>query len=251
MKKRTILSAAMMLWIGSLLCMIGACEMIEPLPEEEEEGPAAIGKIYEGSSASPKYIDLEDPDNPLSSGEGTAWDILIEGKELLTNSGTTAAAESSEGTGGVVYAGTSNFSDSMSRNEADDIFEDAAASSGLDKGVDFSYYSKYKTSSATPSSSKTGNAASFPGYVDHDGRNGSTAATAWVFGEVGAHVDVDFNQGTAYAKWEMMAPAYSEFNNRVYVVRSGDGSSYYKIQIREVVYTSPSIYTFSLKFIKL
>lgn len=247
----------------SAAALLGAagCELLG-FAEEDDEADDSIelsSKVYDGTKAGSTYdylyIDLEDPDNPASEGGGTAWDIMITGqKEILTNSGVTATSLSSGGQGGVVFSGGTNIDADLSAADAAAAFAAAEAATA----VDYAYWDKYKTSSATPTAASTGNAISFPGYLSQDGRDGQSADTAWVFGEVGAHVDVDFSLGTAYAKWERMAPAFSDFTNNVYYVRSGDGASWYKLQVAEAVYTSPSAsndgkthYTYSVTFAKL
>ena len=177
------------------------------------------------------YIDLEDPGNPLSSGGNTDWDIRITGaKEILTNSGVTATAESSSGVGGVVFSGYTDFDTTISAAQAAVLFTPASGAED--------YYYWEKSSSSSSSKQKTGNAISFPGYpalveVDDPGtdRDGQSAATAWVFAD-----DVDFSLGTAYCQWDRMAPNFRNYTYNVYVVRSGDGADYYKIQIVEASY---------------
>jgi hypothetical protein len=125
-------------------------------------------------------------------------------KEILTNSGVTAAAESSGGQGGVVFSGYTDFDTEITVADAQALFATAG-----DEALDYAYWDKYKSTSATPTDPQTGNAISFPGYPELvDGRDGLSADTAWIFGEEGAHVDVDFSLGTAYCEWERMNPAF-------------------------------------------
>lgn len=248
--KRIILYAA------ALLSLFSACDLFDVKEDGEAE---AFVRVYEGrGDSSPLYIRLAQPDAPAAAGNSTFWDIIVhDQRELLTNSGATAAGLASGGQGGIVYSGTGDFSAHFSRTTAQARFAAAAAASGIDKGVDFSYYSKLRTTSAAPSSTRTGNAASFPGFKTQDGRDGAAAASAWAFGDPGAHVDADFSLGSAYARWEMMNPSFSGFNENVYLIRSGDGLRYYKLQVLESVYTAavagvnPRIYTFKLRFKEL
>ncbi|WP_020611223.1 hypothetical protein [Sediminispirochaeta bajacaliforniensis] len=209
-------------------------------------------KVKSGTTTTYHYlfIDLEDPENPvevtggddlstITEGSNTNWEIMITAqKEILTNSGVTATSLSSSGQGGVVYAETSNFDASISIPEAQALFAaDSNDYSSDGNGKDYSYYDKYKTTSAEPTEPTTGNAISYPGYAYNDSypqtpeRNGRTTSTAWIFSE-----DVNFSLGRAYAEWERMAPNYSNFTNNLYIVRSGDGSSYYKLQILDAEY---------------
>lgn len=222
---------------------------------------------YEGKRNKPSdtwiytylFIDLEDPENPveatgeddlstITEGSNTNWEIMITAqKEILTNSGVTATSLSSSGQGGVVYAETSNFDASISISEAQALFAaDSNDYSSDGNGKDYSYYGKYKVDSSDPSEPTTGNAISYPGYAYNSSypqdpqRDGQASSTAWAFGEVGAHVDVNFGLGRAYAEWERMSPNFSNFTNNVYIVRGGDGSSYYKLQILDAEYLSDS-----------
>jgi hypothetical protein len=161
---------------------------------------------------------------------------------------------SSGGSGGVVFSGGTAINASLTKAAAELAF----AADARD-GEDYAYWDKYQTTSATPTATQTGNAISFPGYKTQDGRDGTSAATAWVFGTTGdGHVDVDFSLGHSYASWERMSPSFSNFTNNVYFVRSGDGASYYKLQITEAVYTASSAstdgkthYIYAVKFAKL
>jgi len=197
-------------------------------------------KVKSGTTTTYHYlfIDLEDPENPveatggddlstITEGSNTNWEIMITAqKEILTNSGVTATSLNSNGQGGVVYAKTSNFDASISISEAQALFA-ADSNDYSSDGKDYSYYGKYKTTSAEQST--TGNAISYPGYAYNSSypqdppRDGQTAPNAWVFGGVGAHVDVNFALGRSYAQWERMTPSFSNFTNNVYIVRSGDG----------------------------
>jgi hypothetical protein len=238
--------------------LVGGCSLFGSDKDDNDQDVVVTSKTYDGvksgSAYTYQYIDLEDPDNPASAGTGTAWDIMITAqKEILTNSGVTATALTSGGLGGAVFSGGTDISASLSKSAAV-----AAFTADTGDGKDYAYWDKYKTTSATPTAAQTGNAISFPGYTTQDGRDGTTAATAWVFGDVGAHVDVNFSLGHSYASWERMTPSYSAFTNNVYYIRSGDGASYYKLQITEAVYTAASSssdgkthYTYGLKFAKL
>lgn len=252
MKIRAIALAA----VAALWC--GACSLFVDETNDKDDDAETTTVVYDGTKSGSSYeylyIDLEDPENPSTSGTGTDWDIMITGqREVLTNSGVTASALGSSGCGGVVFSGETDIDSSLTEKDAEKAF---AADSG--DGADYAYWDKYKTTSAAPTASSTGNAISFPGYKTQDGRDGTTAAAAWVFGEVGAHVDVDFSLGTAYAQWERMTPSFSDFNGDIYYIRSGDGKKYYKLQIPEVVYTSSSAssdgkthYTFKIEFCEL
>lgn len=261
MKRKSIVWLSVTLTLAAALASTG-CDLGDLFGSKDGDTPTdnATVKVYDGKREGKatyilQHIDLENPDAPSSTGTDTDWDIMITGqKEILTNSGVTATDLSSGGKGGVVFSGKTDMEQGISVAEAAALF----AKNGLDY-TDYSFWDKYKTSSATPTSTSTGNAISFPGYTSQAGRDGQSETTAWVFGDVGDHVDVDFSLGTAYAKWERMDPKYSDFTNNVYVVRSGDGASYYKLQIADVVYskttdssgTATTHYTFKIKFQKL
>ncbi|HEY9594656.1 MAG TPA: HmuY family protein [Spirochaetia bacterium] len=243
MKQRIYVACAAALALAAL-AFVG-CEQTLPT-----DGSAEY--TFDGTKVAPAsgsttynylYVNLDDPGNPLSAGNNTQWDLMITAaKEILTNSGVTATSLSSGGQGGVVFSGSTDFSHTISVSDAAALFAaDVASGVKTGDGADYSYWDKYQTGSATPTTPQTGNAISFPGYPSSvSGRDGTTAATAWVFGAVGAHVDVDFSLGTAYARWERMNPSFSNFTNNVYVVRSGDGASYYKIQVLEATYMTQS-----------
>jgi hypothetical protein len=178
------------------------------------------------------YVDFEDPENPLSAGDSTEWDIRISGERLVyTNSGSTAVTEGSSGLGGVVFSGKTDFEESITAGDAETLF----ANDPRD-GVDYTYWDKSGVDSET-AYEKTGNAICYPGYPESpvEGRDGQSEETAWAF-----FPDADFSLGTAYAEWERMRPNFTNYTNNVYVVRSGDGLSYYKFQIPEVNYFSQS-----------
>jgi hypothetical protein len=246
-------SARIILAVLVVVLGVNGCDLFEMT--EEKSSSYGTRKVYDGYYADdPLYISLASPGSPRSTGGSDDWDIMIHNrKEILTNSGVTATAESSGGQGGVVFAGTTRLKKTVTIPEAEALFADAAASSGMDKGVDFSYYSKYKTTSTA--GERLGNAMSFPGFRNQDGRDGETDVRAWVYGEPGAHVDADFSRATAFARWEMMAPNYSSFNDNVYIIRSGDGERYYKFQVNEVVYVSEGMgmtrYTFDVRFAEI
>jgi hypothetical protein len=187
------------------------------------------------------YVDFEDPDNPVSAesdtrgAANTDWEIMVVcGKEILTNSGVTATAEGSGGFGGVVFSGNTDFDTKITAVEAAALF-----AADPDDGQDYEYWAKTYVTSGDPADPDTGNDLCFPGFKNDGGRDGLSASTAWAWMDNStnkAPQDIDFSLGTAYAEWERMKPNFSNFTNNVYVVRSGDGSAYYKIQIIDASY---------------
>jgi len=247
MKRRSITWLSVTLTLAALAST--GCDLGDLFGSEDGDTPSdnATVKVYDGVKGTALeylYIDLENPDAPSSTGTDIAWDIMISGqKEILTNSGVTAG-----GKGGVVFSGKTDMSQGVSVAEAAALFAADARDGG-----DYSFWDKAKATSATPTDASIGNAISFPGYKDQESRDGKGADTAWIFA-----TDADFSLGTAYAKWERMDPKYSDFTNNVYIVRSGDGASYYKLQVIEAIYTSKTAsadkkthYTYKIKFVKI
>jgi hypothetical protein len=178
------------------------------------------------------YVDFEDPENPLSMGDNTEWELRFSGeRDVYTNSGSTAVTEGSGGLGGVVFSGKTDFDDTITITEAESLFEDDPVD-----GVDYTYWDQSEIDSDTAYET-TRNAICYPGYPSSpvEGRDGLTEDTAWAF-----FPDADFSLSTAYAEWDRMTPNFRNYTNNVYIVRSGDGLSYYKFQIPEVDYTANS-----------
>lgn len=248
MKRKYTEWLSMILTLAAALASTG-CDLGDLFSSEDGDSPSdnATVKVYDGikdadSKLVYQFIDLENPDAPSSTGTDTDWDIMITGqKEILTNSGVTATAAGSSGKGGVVFSGRTDISQGMSVAEAAALF----AADARD-GADYSYW--LKSSSTSTAKEATGNAISFPGYATTEDKDGTTSARAWVFA-----TDADFSLGDAYAKWERMAPNYSGYTNNVYIVQSGDGSAYYRLQIVTVDYSksTETHYTFKIKFQKL
>ncbi len=247
MKRKFIEWLSVTLTLAAALASTG-CDLGDLFGSKDGDTPSdnATVKVYDGvkKGTTPEYlyIDLENPDAPSSTGTDTGWDIMITGqKEILTNSGVTATAAGSSGKGGVVFSGRTDISQGISVAEAAALF----AADARD-GADYSYW--LKSSSTSTAKEATGNAISFPGYAKTEDKDGTTSARAWVFA-----TDADFSLGHAYAKWERMAPNYSGYTNNVYIVQSGDGSAYYRLQIVTVDYSksTETHYTFKIKFQKL
>jgi len=254
-------------WLSVTLTLAAAlastgCDLGDLFGSKDGDTPTdnATVKVYDGKREGKatyilQYIDLENPDAPSSTGTDTDWDIMITGqKEILTNSGVTATDLSSGGKGGVVFSGKTDINQDIGTVETATLF-----SSDPHKGFDYTYWEK--STADAEAKIATSNAISFPGYSSDNGRDGSTEEKAWIFGteKNPLNADVNFSLGHAYAKWERMDPKYSDFTNNVYIIRSGDGASYYTLQIADVVYSkttdssgiSTTHYTFKIKFKKI
>jgi hypothetical protein len=233
MKKYMLAASALML---TMVLVLSGCDLLGGGDGDPKAYIFDGIRVNDGSTTTyySLYVDFEDPDNPVSvesdtgGAANTDWEIMVIcGKEILTNSGVTATAEGSGGSGGVVFSGNTVFDDEITAVAAAALF-----AADPDDGQDYHYWDKYRSTSAEPTEPQSGNAVSFPGYPALvDGRDGQSAGTAWIFED-----DVDFSLGTAYCEWDRMSPNFRNFTNNVYVVRSGDGSEHYKIQIVEASY---------------
>ncbi len=228
-----------------------SCEM-DPSQSTSDETDSVIisGYKIKGGEESVyyyKHIDLETM-SEVSDPASAAWDIQVTGaREILTNSGVTA-----NGSGGVAFSGTTDFSASIPNPES------------LEYEKDYTYWEYYKTSlgSFSEPQTYTVNVISFPGYKNTNGYNGGagdgtadglTSDTAYY------RENIDFSQGHAFAKWSGMPPSFFDFSKNVYVIRSGDGASYYKFQILFMEYTTDVLadgtkkvtYSFEVRVAKL
>ena len=203
-----------------------------------EDGPETIplsGFKIKGGSGSVytyKYIDLETmevlEETESETYDSDEWDIRVTGaRELHTNSGATRPS----GSGGVAFTGSTDFNAAVNNP------------SGLDYGADYTYWEYYEMSAGGYSEPKTYqvNVMNFPGYIDENGYNdgagdgvadGETEDTAYF------RDNIDFSKGNAFAKWRGMPPSFFDYSMNVYVIRSGDGNDYYKLQIHNLEFNT-------------
>jgi propanediol dehydratase large subunit len=141
------------------IVLFGGCAFFgagDPTPDND----GVTTRLY-ASEGDELFIDLEDPGNPVAAGDNQDWDLIFDDrKEILTNSGVTAAGLGSSGLGGVVFSGYTSMSQTISVSDAEDLFTAAAGATGIDKGLDFAYWSKYRDTSTA--GRRDGNAMSFP-----------------------------------------------------------------------------------------
>lgn len=157
------------------------------------------------------------------------WDLRFSaGSAILTNSGSTAESVKSGGKGGVVFLNTTDFN--VKVNAGDYKFD-----------KEFETDKNPFVTGMGGASATNHNVMSFPGYSAGDGTEASPFTT------------VDFSK-SAFFSYAGMPPVF-EMNNRVYLVRHGNGTDFSKVQITSMEYFSgddgKTNYVFTLKVQKI
>jgi hypothetical protein len=185
-------------------------------------------------SATTKYFlfsaGLADANEKSSDKASTGWDIAFtNGRLILTNSGDTAATESSSGVGGVWYTGWTTFKN-LTTLPAEADFNQPYA-------TDTTKYVNAMSEGPWPVSGTTTanlNKITYIGY----GQGAGTASDNFF--------DYQYNADQFYtADLATMPPVYNA-TKRVYIIRHGDGSGYTELQITSMeggTSGAPRVYT--------
>lgn len=197
-----------------LLVLLAGCQ--QATNDDEEEAPSFGSTqaltVTAVSTTTKTYWDL-DTGTEVTDPASTVWDIAFTSGTggVFTNSGATATAVASSGTGGVYYSGSTVFGDVTTYS-----------SSGFDAA--------WSTDEAV--------------YVATAGQGGTTTSTVVLnkmtaldySGGTGTEADPYTNDASAGVYDGEAYYSYSQatgitVSNEVYLVRSGDGSQVFKVQI--------------------
>ena len=206
MRKKTATAALMMMLLFSACFDDGGGSGRKPVSGEKLITISRSGTNY-------VYFSLKNG-TEVDSGKSntTEWDLQIPaGTRILTNSGTTAAALGSGGTGGSVFLNTTDFSVDVD-------------TSTLTVTPDWGAY----TSGMGAPSLGNFSVMSFPGYASGDGSVGNPYATV--------------NWSAHEFFWYPAMPPVFTMTDRVYAVKFGDGSGYSKLQILSTEYDTDNYY---------
>jgi len=182
------------------------------------------------SPSTAKYFNLSTGQEVSGSDiNSTKWDVGFSSSTqgVWTNSGATATAASSGGIGGVYYSGTTTFSDVVSYSpgsvKTDTSYWVKTANGYANGGYTYAVPVQSVLNPVT--------------YLVYNGGSGATSSDPLVNNGADANY-----AGTAYYvshSTQQGAPTYT-MGNEVYVVRSGDGTKYFKFQIVDMTGDSTS-----------
>jgi hypothetical protein len=217
-----------------------------------------------GCPTDPDEEDLADPGNldgaisvdegkiryySLSTGEEVAnpasadWDIAFDYTRLIyTNSGATATAVGSTGSGGVWFTGKTDFDDASFSDRVTDFSGENAEYESYVKDVNRNFKMNGPTVFTVPM-----NIMTYFGFPSGDGTDTPFDINPVDPSNLANYSYFGFNKKAAYSQ-KGMPPVYTG-TEQIYIIQHADGTSYSKFQISGLAYASTT-FAVNLKFVR-
>lgn len=194
-----------------LLVLLASCQ--QATDDEDSSSFGSTQALTVTATSAVTYWDL-DTGTQVTDPASTTWDIALTSATggVFTNGGATATAAASSGTGAVYYSGSTVFDEVTSYN---------SSSFSSTWSTDTTVYVATASQSGTSTSTAVLNKMT---ALDYSGGTGTEADPYTNDASAGVY------DGEAYYAYDSTSHAFSA-SGEVYLLRSGDGSKVFKVQI--------------------
>jgi len=205
-----------------LLVLLAGCQQATNDDEDDAPSFGSTQALTVTATSAVTYWDL-DTGTQVTDPASTAWDIAFTSgtSGVYSNGGATATALASSGTGAVYYSGSTVF---------DDVTTYATSGFNATWSTDTAVYVATATQGGTTTSSVILNKMT---ALDYSGGTGTEADPYTNDASTGVY------DGEAYYNYDSTSHAFST-SGEVYLLRSGDGSKVFKLQIASMSGSSAS-----------
>lgn len=241
MKKRNVSAASVIFLFAAAAVLLAAAGCSQPVYEPQSLTVSVPADGY-------TYVSLEEA-GVLEAGaatDNTNWDLKIGSERIglvFTNSGDTAAAESSGGKGGIYYVADAANVESVTEgavSAAKELFDNVDAEWKTHKHNDknrwlAAIYMGPPTGDPTfPAEERAFNVMNFVGYAEGDGETADTGYADYQYDE-----NQYYEPGDTHGAFKM--------TSNVYIIRHGNGENHSAIQITGMETSDTGKRTYSIK----